>query len=156
MATVATIEGLNALFTKLEQMGDPTAYKRAIEKSCRIVERQAKKNCTGLFNQGENGTTGVLKASITHEVEQAGNAFVGYVGTRLEYGLYQEVGTGLFAEKGDGRMDVPWRYKNERTGEWVTTSGNKPKPYLRPALTMSRGEIEQILIDTIRKGELNA
>lgn len=152
MATVAQIEGLDALFAKLERMGDPAAYKKAIEKSCRIVERQAKQNCTGLFDN----PTGVLKASITHEVEQTGNAFVGYVGTPLEYAPYQEFGTGLFAENGDGRKDVPWRYKNERTGEWVTTSGNKPKPYLRPALAASRGEIKQILIDTIRKGELNA
>lgn len=152
MATVAHIEGLNALFAKMERMGDPTAYKKAIEKACRVVERQAKKNCTGLFDN----PTGVLKVSITHEVEQSGNAFVGYVGTNTEYAPYQEFGTGLYAENGDGRKDVPWRYKDERTGEWHTTSGVHPKPFLRPALTAKRDEIRQILTDTIRKGELNA
>ena len=32
------------------------------------------------------------------------------IGTKIPYGVYVELGTGLFAENGNGRTEVPWRY----------------------------------------------
>lgn len=54
-----------------------------------------------------------------------------------------EFGTGLFAESG-GRTDTPWSYQNDK-GEWVSTNGIKPQPFLRPALEDNRGKIKKIL-----------
>lgn len=144
MSTAATIEGLDDLLNKLHEVADSETYRNAIEKSCRSVEFAAKQNCTGLFNN----PTGTLKGSITHEVVEEGNKIVGYVGTNIEYAPYQEFGTGKFAENGDGRK-TPWAYTDERTGETVWTAGNKPKPYLRPALRDRRDRVRQILVAAI-------
>ena len=62
----------------------------------------------------------------------------------LEYSAFVEFGTGLFAEKG-GRKDVPWAYEDEKTGELIFTKGQKPQPYLRPALHKNREKITEIL-----------
>lgn len=146
MGTVAKIEGLDNLLNKLKEVASPEIYEEAIAKSCRSVEYAAKKNCTGLFDN----PTGALKASITHEVEQEGGQIVGYVGTNIEYAPYQEFGTGKFAENGDGRK-TPWAYTDERTGETIWTAGNKPKPFLRPALQGRRERIRQILVAAINQ-----
>ena len=58
-----------------------------------------------------------------------------------------EYGTGLFAENG-GRKNVPWRYKDDE-GNWHSTSGQHPQPYMRPALNENREEILRILKDAI-------
>jgi HK97 gp10 family phage protein len=65
----------------------------------------------------------------------------------LEYAPYVEFGTGLFAENG-GRTDVPWCYQDDE-GNWHTTSGMKPQPYMRPALEENRNEIINILKEAI-------
>jgi HK97 gp10 family phage protein len=77
-----------------------------------------------------------LRRSITSKVESRGDRVEGIVFTPLEYAPYVEFGTGLFAEEG-GRKDVPWSYKDDK-GQWHTTSGMKPQPYLRPALNENR------------------
>lgn len=74
--------------------------------------------------------TGNLKNSITHTVDEAEK--VAYVGTPNEYAVYVEMGTGLYV---DGGRKTPWVYKDEKTGEWVTTRGQKAQPYLKPAIT---------------------
>lgn len=74
--------------------------------------------------------TGNLKNSITHTVDEAEK--VAYVGTPNEYAVYVEMGTGMYV---DGGRKTPWVYKDEKTGEWVTTKGQKAQPYLKPAIT---------------------
>lgn len=74
--------------------------------------------------------TGNLKNSITHTVDEAEK--VAYVGTPNEYAVYVEMGTGMYV---DGGRKTPWVYKDEKTGEWVTTRGQKAQPYLKPAIT---------------------
>lgn len=104
---------------------------KALEKACLIVERSAK--------QKAPKGNGDLRRSITHKVE----GLVGSVYTPLEYAPYVEYGTGLFAENG-GRTDVPWSYKDDK-GEWHSTCGREPMPYMRPALDENREEIIRIL-----------
>ena len=72
---------------------------------------------------------------------------VGTVFTPLEYAPYVEYGTGLFAEKG-GRKDVPWHYQDDK-GEWHSTSGQKPQPFMRPALNENREEIMRIIKEAL-------
>lgn len=59
-----------------------------------------------------------------------------------------EYGTGLFAEKG-GRQDVPWHYQDEK-GNWYSTFGNKPKPFMRPALDENRTEIIRVMKEGLK------
>jgi HK97 gp10 family phage protein len=121
-------EVLNDVFKKEE-------LKRALGRSCALVEKSAKE-------KAPKGT-GELRRSITSKIEETHNNIEGVVFTPLEYAPYVEYGTGLFAENG-GRKDVPWHYKDDE-GNWHTTSGQYPQPFMRPALTENREEILRIL-----------
>ena len=130
------IEGLEDVLDVLTDIADPQELKQALGKACALVEGEARKNAP----KGD----GTLRNSIENRVEENGNDLVGVVFTPLEYAPYVEFGTGLFAENGDGRQDVPWCYKDDK-GEWHSTRGQHPKPYLRPALHENRENVLRIL-----------
>ena len=140
MGAEIKLEGLDAVFNLLDEVYDPIALNQALGQACAYVEREAKK----LAPKGN----GDLRRSITSKVE----GLEGVVFTPLEYAPYVEYGTGLFAEDGNGRKDVPWNYKDEK-GEWHSTSGQKPHPFMRPALNNSRTQINQILKGAIAKND---
>jgi HK97 gp10 family phage protein len=135
MAQDVRIEGLEECLGAIEDVGDIGDYQSALEKACMMVVR------TAVQNAPKN--TGELRNSITYKIEMDGDNMTGVVYTPLEYAPYIEFGTGLFAEKG-GRTDVPWCYKDDE-GNWHSTSGMKPRPFLYPALDMNREEIIRIL-----------
>lgn len=129
-------EGLDRIITTIDDVADVSEVKRALGKACALVESSAK--------QKAPKGSGELRRSITSEV----NDTEGVVFTPLEYAPYVEFGTGLFAENG-GRSDVPWIYKDEK-GDWYTTYGQHPQPYMRPALDENRQKIIQILKEGIK------
>ena len=133
------IEGLDDVLAMIESVGDPAAYAAAMKKATLLVERAAKMKVP-------KGTTGELGRSITSDVEVDAKEVRGIVYTPLEYAPYIEYGTGLFAEAGDGRKDVPWCYKDDE-GNWHSTSGQPPRPYMRPALNENRELIKRLLED---------
>ena len=134
-------DGLEEVLKELEKLGNPD-MKAALGKACALVERSAREKAP----KGDTGGAG-LRGSIQSRVEsQKGEVF-----TPLEYAPYVEYGTGLFAENG-GRQDVPWSYQDDK-GEWHTTSGQKPQPFLRPALNENRAEIIRILKESISKDD---
>lgn len=133
-----TIKGIEKLQEKFEKMANGENTEKALQRACALVEAEAKKNAP----KG----TGELRRSITSKVEDD----KGIIYTPLEYAPYVEYGTGLFAENG-GRQDVPWVYKDDK-GEWHTTSGMKPQPYMRPALDDNRQEILRILMEALING----
>ena len=100
-----------------------------------MVERTAK--------QKAPKGNGELRRSITSRIEKNSDSIEGVVYTPLEYAPYVEFGTGLFAEE-QGRQDVPWHYQDDE-GNWHSTSGMHPQPFLRPALYENREEIKRIL-----------
>lgn len=134
------LEGLDEVFDSLDSLVDETKLKKAMQKCCAIVERSAKEKAPK--------DTGALRRSITSRVDSAGLDIEGVVYTPLEYAVYVEMGTGLFAENG-GRTDVPWCYQDDK-GEWHSTSGMHPHPYMRPALYENRDKI----IQTLKEGVL--
>ena len=129
-------EGLDRIIATIDDVADVSEVKRALGKACALVEDSAK--------QKAPKGSGELRRSITSEV----NDTEGVVFTPLEYAPYVEFGTGLFAENG-GRSDVPWVYKDEK-GDWYTTYGQHPQPYMRPALDENRQKIIQILKEGIK------
>ena len=132
-------QGLDDITEKLDSLMDAANVKAALGKACAIVERTAK--------QKAPKGNGELRRSITSKVDEVGGDIAGIVFTPLLYAPYVEYGTGLFAEEG-GRQDVPWHYKDDE-GEWHTTSGMKPAPYMRPALYENREQIKRILGEAI-------
>ena len=125
------LEGLEEVLGALDDLADTSNLNAALGKACALVERSAK--------QKAPKDTGDLRRSITSKVEGT----EGVVYTPLEYAPYVEYGTGLFAENG-GRQDVPWNYQDDE-GNWHSTSGQKPQPYMRPALNENREEILRII-----------
>lgn len=125
------LEGLEEVIKTLKGVVSEEVIQDKLAMCCALVERSAKQNAP----KGD----GELRRSITSKVE----GLDGIVFTPLLYAPYVEYGTGLFAEEG-GRKDVPWSYKDEK-GEWHSTRGMKPSPYMRPALDDNREEIIKIL-----------
>lgn len=135
------IEGLEQFTQRLEKMVNTRALEQAMGKACAIVERDA-------IKKAPKGA-GDLRRSIQSRVENDGHEVVGIIFSPLEYAPYVEYGTGLFAETG-GRTDVPWVYCDDE-GNFHSTSGMKPHPYMRPALNENREKILEI----IKEGMLN-
>lgn len=138
----ARIEGLDNVLEAIESIGDINTLEAALQSACALVERSAK--------QKAPKDSGELRRSITSRIERDGDNLVGVVFTPLEYAPYVEFGTGLFAE-GGGRTDVPWNYQDDK-GEWHTTSGQHPQPFLYPALNENREEILRLLREGMRSG----
>lgn len=118
---------------------DESKIYQAIGRACALVERSAKEKAPK--------DTGALRRSITSEVDNSSGEMVGVVFTPLEYAPYVEFGTGLFAEKG-GRQDVPWSYQDDE-GNWHSTSGQRPQPFMRPALDENREAILNIIKEAL-------
>jgi HK97 gp10 family phage protein len=131
-------KGLEGVLDSLDSLTDTSGIERAMGKACALVERSAK--------QKAPKDTGALRRSITSKVETENGNIQGIVFTPLEYAPYIEYGTGLFAENG-GRQDA-WSYKDDK-GKWHTTSGQKPQPFMRPALDENRENIKRILKEGI-------
>lgn len=100
--------------------------KDAVTKVSYAIEAKAKENCpTG---------TGMLRRSIATQIEEMDNGFTGSVGSNVEYAPYVHEGTGIYSRTGLGRKEVPWRFYDAAKGEFVSTSGIKPTPFLSDAL----------------------
>ena len=112
------------------------AAAKALETIGLVAERYAKEMCPT--------DTSRLKNSISHQVDDD----TVYVGTNVEYAPYVEFGTGKFAEGGGGRP-TPWSYQDDK-GNWHTTNGMKPQPYLKPAIENHLDEYKQYLKDELQ------
>lgn len=135
MSAEIRFEGLERVLKRLDKIQNPQNINQALGEACALVERSAK--------QKAPKDNGELRRSISSNVSD----LKGVVFTNLEYAPYVEFGTGLFAEE-MGRTDVPWSYQDDE-GNWHTTSGQKPQPFMRPAIDENRDEIIQIIKEGI-------
>lgn len=131
------LEGLDEILKNLDSVVNTEKLDAALGKASALVERQARINAQAFRDTGE------LARSITSKVEN----HEGIIYTPLEYAPYVEYGTGLFAVEG-GRQDVPWCYQDDE-GNWHTTSGQKPQPYMYPALAENREQVIRIIAEGI-------
>jgi HK97 gp10 family phage protein len=143
MADAVKIEGLDDVLDAISEMADEQELKKALGQACALVEGEARKNAP-------KGISGDLRKFMDYRVEENGGELVGVVFNPLEYAPYVEYGTGLFAEDGNGRKDVPWLYRDDK-GELHVTRGSKPHPFLRPALHDNREKILRILRGGLKK-----
>lgn len=131
------ISGVSNVLKALDSVIDDEKIEAGIGKACALIERSAR--------QKAPKGNGDLRRSITSKVD----GLKGEIFTPLEYAPYVEFGTGLFAEKG-GRKDVPWHYKDDE-GHWHSTRGQKPQPFMRPALDENRSKIAEVIKESIGK-----
>lgn len=129
------MQGYKELQDKLNKLSNLDLSK-SITESCLLLENTAKRNCPV--------DSGQLRRSITHKVDKN----EGEVYTNVEYAPYVEYGTGLFSTKGNGR-NSKWTYKDVE-GNWHTTAGQKPQPFMHPALTTNRTRIKSLIDKEIK------
>lgn len=110
------------------------AKMRALEACGLVAEGYAKKAAPV--------DTGNLRNSISHKV--TGDA--AYIGTNVEYAPYIELGTGKHTT--GGRQDS-WVYQDDK-GNWHRTNGQKPKPFLRPAVADHAAKYREIMKDELK------
>ena len=115
-----------------------SAVEKALEECGLVAEGYAKKLASV--------DTGNLRNKITHKVVPKELAV--YVGTNVEYGSYQEFGTGIYT---DGGRDTPWVYQDEK-GNWHWTRGNKAQPFLKPSVADHQKQYSQITEQELRNG----
>ncbi len=96
---------------------------------------------------------GALKQSLTYALDLAKKTVT--IGSNLFYSVYVELGTGIFAEKGNGRK-TPWVWK-DFNGKWHFTRGmkaaNDGKGFLRPAVENHIDELREIAVQEAEKKE---
>ena len=89
---------------------------------------------------------GNLRQKIGYEVEES--KVVIYCNAK--YAVYVEKGTGVYAEDGNGRR-TPWIYYDSKTGEYYYTEGQKPQPFLTPAVFENVEQLKNIFIREMEK-----
>ena len=134
------IEGLEKIELEVKDLIDLVEVEEAMGKACALVEREARRKAPK--------KTGALRRFMDSKVEYEGDVLVGTVFNPLEYAPYVEYGTGLFAET-QGRQ-TGWAYEDPDTGETIWTRGQRPQPYLRPALDENREKIIRLLGGSIK------
>ena len=85
---------------------------------------------------------GALKQSLTFVLDLTKKTVT--IGSNLLYSIWVELGTGIFAEKGNGRK-TPWVWK-DFNGQWHFTRGMKARPFLRPAVENHIDEQREIAV----------
>lgn len=109
----------------------------ALAEAGEVVRKDAVLNCPV--------QTGRLRGSINVNVE--GNTAT--VGTNVEYAPYVEFGTGSTGDKSVAHTTKKqWTYYSG--GQFFTTSGHAPQPFLVPALKNNSDTIKQIIRQAIK------
>lgn len=88
---------------------------------------------------------GQLRASITHKVDEDESTV--YIGSNLEYAPYVHEGTGIYSKDGSGRQ-TPWRVKTAK-GNWFTTQGHEPQPFLQMTVDEHADTLPNVFINLL-------
>ncbi len=134
------IKGFDNLMSKFNTINNGEAVDKGLEKGAKVVQTQAK-----LLARVD---TGDLRNSIqTSEVKD----HTVEVFTNSDHAVFNEFGTGT---KGD--PDVAHTTKKSWTymgpdGNFHTTHGMEPAPFMRPAAEFSRKAVPKIISEEIKK-----
>ncbi len=141
----------NAITIDISQFVDNSkevneAVNQAIETALMACGLQAEGYAKDIITNASRVDTGLLRNSIK-AMKDGTNRVV--VGTPLDYAIYHEVGTGIYAEDGTGRQ-TPWIYKDKRTGEVYLTRGVKPLHFIRDSIQDHEEEYKNIIEEALK------
>ncbi len=97
--------------------------------------------------------TGAMRDKTSYKLEHNPNESKVIIGNPLTYAIYNEFGTGEYAENGLGRKGG-WGYTTP-DGKEHFTHGMKPKPFLRPAYKVHKKNVEKILAQFLENTFVN-
>lgn len=121
------------------------AMPEAIEAALEAMGQQAVSYAKSNITAAGRVDTGALRNSVSHAVATGENAV--YIGTNQEYAVFNELGTGIYAEGGGGRK-TPWAYQDAK-GEWHRTRGMRPIHFLKNAVQEHVKEFKEIAAQII-------
>lgn len=123
---------LGAMTAKLDG-----AVQRGVQKGGKYIQAECKAECPV--------ATGELRNSIVEQTSGGGGQYTSEVGPTADYGIYVEMGTGIYA----GGRQTPWRYQDAQ-GSWHTTRGQKPQPYMEPGFEAGKDKAVEALTTEVR------
>lgn len=85
----------------------------------------------------------------TVEVDSRNNVIHGVIGSNEMNAIWEEFGTGIYAESGDGRKE-PWFYRGS-DGKWYSTVGKRPNMPLRRAIKNKESSIQKHITNAIKE-----
>ena len=103
---------------------------KALEEASGAVENQVKQN--------QRVKTGKTKGSWKHYVSASKHE--AYIGSNYDNAIYEEFGTGIYAQNGNGRK-TPWVYTPDDGETFYRTKGKKPLRPLYNAMTLLRPKL---------------
>lgn len=110
----------------------------ALQEAGEVVRKDAVLNCPV--------QTGRLRGSITVNVEGS----TAEIGTNVEYAQYVEFGTGAHGDKSVAHTTrEKWTYYSG--GQFFTTSGHAPQPFLTPALKNNKDTIIKLIREAVKR-----
>lgn len=121
---------------------------RTLEQIAMLAAANYVKGMAQTYSRSRSGDT---KRSITAQTKMLGYQVVGVVGSNQDNAIYEEFGTGIYAEKGKGRKDK-WTYFDKKTGKFYRTKGKQGTRALRNAGEMHKSDIQRIIQQTMRGG----
>lgn len=107
----------------------------------RAAQKWLVEAATELESQVKRNTrvdTGRTKASFSHVVDNAN--LTATVGSDYENAIWEEFGTGVYAEGGNGRKKVPWAYQDAK-GNWHKTKGKRGTRAFRNAYATEKPKL---------------
>ena len=157
MADNVEIEGMDNLIKKLEALGGTvlSIRKKMVQNMGDVADMMARKAPTD---------TEKLKPNIQVKDDSTDTELLVKAGifaeSAINYAIYQEYGTGIYAENGQGRQ-TPWLWqvKSQKwadifgieVGQSVLWHGNQPHPFIRPAWDENKDKIEEKLRTALLK-----
>ena len=145
------LKGLNKTIDEIEK-----AVKQGTELGLKQVASEMKQMEHDIIdaNIGGDGTyvrTGKLKSSITIMpiTWSNGLAEISVVPKGCNYAIYNELGTGIYADNGNGRQDG-WVYPLGN-GEFRFTMGLPPKYFVRDTRQFYEDKASRFIEDNIRR-----
>jgi len=157
MADNVEIEGMDNLIKKLEALGGTvlSIRKEMVQNMGDVADMMARKAPTDTEKLKPN--IQVKDDSTDTELNVKAGIFAE---SAINYAIYQEYGTGIYAENGQGRQ-TPWLWqvKSQKwadifgieVGQSVLWHGNQPHPFIRPAWDENKDKIEEKLRTALLK-----
>lgn len=117
----------------------PEMIQKALKETAGIIEGEVKELLTSKIPeewQDEDEDEEIRKHIFSKVSENAVE-----VGSDTILAIYCHQGTGLYAVNGDGRKEVPWYWRDQKTKKVKSSSGRNPYPFLTKAVENKTDEI---------------
>lgn len=116
---------------------------QAVSHSTQIITQNIPRHADSWYTP-----TGNLRNNVNKQVKMEENAV--YIGTNVEYAIYNEFGTGKYADGDKKGRTGPWWYQDD-AGNWHRTEGMKAIHFLRDSVQGHENEYEGIAKQEIEK-----